>query len=46
MLRPFRQVDVFTSEPYRGNPVAVVLAAEGLTSDAMQQFPNWTNLSN
>jgi predicted PhzF superfamily epimerase YddE/YHI9 len=24
MLRPFRQVDVFTNEPYRGNPVAVV----------------------
>ncbi len=25
MRREFRQVDVFTSEPYRGNPVAVVL---------------------
>jgi PhzF family phenazine biosynthesis protein len=45
MLRPFRQVDVFTSEPYRGNPVAVVLDAEGLSSEAMQQFAHWTNLS-
>ena len=45
MLRPFRQVDVFTSEPYRGNPLAVVLAAEGLSDEAMQRFANWTNLS-
>ena len=28
MLRPFRQVDVFTDTPYRGNPVAVVLDGE------------------
>jgi PhzF family phenazine biosynthesis protein len=45
MRRPFRQVDVFTTEPYRGNPVAVVLDADGLSSEAMQQFANWTNLS-
>ena len=45
MLRPFRQVDVFTTEPYRGNPVAVVLDADGLTAAQMQQFANWTNLS-
>jgi PhzF family phenazine biosynthesis protein len=43
--RPFRQVDVFASHPYRGNPVAVVLDADGLTSQDMQQFANWTNLS-
>jgi PhzF family phenazine biosynthesis protein len=43
--RPFRQVDVFTSTPYRGNPVAVVLDGEGLTTEQMQRFANWTNLS-
>ncbi|MET1066203.1 MAG: PhzF family phenazine biosynthesis protein [Arthrobacter sp.] len=44
-LRPFRQVDVFSSEPYRGNPLAVVVDAEGLSAGGMQQFANWTNLS-
>lgn len=43
--RPFAQVDVFTTEPYRGNPLAVVCEADGLTSEQMQQFANWTNLS-
>jgi PhzF family phenazine biosynthesis protein len=43
--RTFRQVDVFTTEPYRGNPVAVVLAGEGLSDDQMQRFAHWTNLS-
>src|SRR3954453_18062837 len=45
MRRPFRQVDVFSSEPFRGNPVAVVLDAEGLTTDQMQRLAHWTNLS-
>jgi PhzF family phenazine biosynthesis protein len=43
--RPFVQVDVFSSEPYRGNPLAVVVEADGLTAEQMQQFANWTNLS-
>ncbi len=43
--RPFAQVDEFTAEPYRGNPLAVVADAEGLTASQMQQFANWTNLS-
>jgi PhzF family phenazine biosynthesis protein len=43
--RPFRQLDVFTSEPYRGNPLAVVLDGVGLGDDQMQQFARWTNLS-
>jgi len=43
--RPFKQVDVFTSTPYRGNPLAVVLDGSGLSTDQMQQFTNWTNLS-
>jgi PhzF family phenazine biosynthesis protein len=43
--RPFAQVDVFTREPYRGNPLAVVMDAEELTAEHMQRFANWTNLS-
>jgi PhzF family phenazine biosynthesis protein len=43
--RPFKQVDVFTPEPYRGNPLAVVLDADGLSDDQMQHFARWTNLS-
>jgi PhzF family phenazine biosynthesis protein len=45
MPRPFAQVDVFTSTPYLGNPVAVVLDADGLSSEDMQRFAHWTNLS-
>ena len=43
--RPFRQVDVFTTTPYFGNPVAVVLDGEGLSTEEMQRFAHWTNLS-
>lgn len=43
--RAFAQVDVFTAVPYLGNPVAVVLDAEGLSDAQMQAFANWTNLS-
>jgi PhzF family phenazine biosynthesis protein len=43
--RPFRQVDVFTAEPYLGNPVAVVQDGSGLTDAQMQAFARWTNLS-
>jgi PhzF family phenazine biosynthesis protein len=45
MRRPFCQVDVFTAEPLRGNPVAVVLDAVGLSDDDMAGLANWTNLS-
>ena len=45
MNRRFRQVDVFTHAPYAGNPVAVVLDADGLETDTMQQVARWTNLS-
>lgn len=41
----FRQVDVFSAEPLRGNPLAVVLNATGLSDDQMARFANWTNLS-
>jgi PhzF family phenazine biosynthesis protein len=43
--RAFTQVDVFTAEPLLGNPLAVVHDAEGLSSEQMQAFTNWTNLS-
>jgi len=43
--RPFKQVDVFTAVPYKGNPLAVVLDGSGLSTDEMQHFTNWTNLS-
>jgi PhzF family phenazine biosynthesis protein len=43
--RPFAQVDVFTEVPYRGNPVAVVLDGQGLSTEEMQRFAAWTNLS-
>ncbi|HEY7031498.1 MAG TPA: PhzF family phenazine biosynthesis protein [Thermomicrobiales bacterium] len=45
MPRPFAQIDVFTTTPYTGNPVAVVLDGDGLTTDQMQRVANWTNLS-
>jgi PhzF family phenazine biosynthesis protein len=44
-VRPFHQIDVFTRAPYFGNPVAVVLDADGLSTDDMQRVANWTNLS-
>jgi PhzF family phenazine biosynthesis protein len=43
--REFRQVDVFTTTPCLGNPVAVVLDAGGLSDADMQRFAGWTNLS-
>jgi PhzF family phenazine biosynthesis protein len=45
MQRGFRQVDVFTTTPYLGNPVAVVLDATGISDDEMARFARWTNLS-
>jgi PhzF family phenazine biosynthesis protein len=45
MSRQFRLVDVFTTTPYRGNPLAVVHDAFGLSEPEMQQFANWMNLS-
>jgi PhzF family phenazine biosynthesis protein len=45
MQRRFQQVDVFTTTPYLGNPVAVVLDSDGLSTDEMARFTRWTNLS-
>ena len=44
-MRRFMQVDVFSDTAYLGNPVAVVLDGDGLTTEAMQRFATWTNLS-
>lgn len=44
-MRAFKQVDVFTNRPLFGNPVAVVLDATSMSDSDMQQFANWTNLS-
>jgi PhzF family phenazine biosynthesis protein len=42
---PFKQVDVFTRVRFKGNPVAVVLRADGLSTEQMRQIASWTNLS-
>ncbi|HEV7776030.1 MAG TPA: PhzF family phenazine biosynthesis protein [Luteibacter sp.] len=42
---PFRQVDVFASEPTKGNALAVVFDADALSDAKMAVFANWTNLS-
>src|SRR5207245_8836767 len=39
------QVDVFTAVPFKGNPVAVVLDGDELSSAQMQSIAAWTNLS-
>ena len=44
-MRPFRQVNVFSTEGYLGNPLAVVHDAEGVSDDDMVRFARWTNLS-
>jgi PhzF family phenazine biosynthesis protein len=44
-FRRFKQVDVFTQKPFFGNPVAVVIDAQELTSEEMQRIAAWTNLS-
>lgn len=41
----FQQVDVFTAVPFKGNPVAVVLDGDALSTEQMQSIATWTNLS-
>lgn len=41
----FHQVDVFTTKPLKGNPLAVVVGADSLTDEQMAALANWTNLS-
>ena len=44
-LRRFVQLDVFSDRPGSGNPLAVVLDADGFDDASMQAFARWTNLS-
>ncbi|MBR0948291.1 PhzF family phenazine biosynthesis protein [Bradyrhizobium liaoningense] len=44
-MRAYKVVDAFSSKPFLGNPVAVVLDAEGLATAEMQAIARWTNLS-
>lgn len=43
--RRFKQVDVFSQVPFKGNPLAVILDADGLDDAQMQAIARWTNLS-
>ena len=43
--RRFKQVDVFTGLPFKGNPLAVVLDGDGLSDEQMHAVARWTNLS-
>jgi PhzF family phenazine biosynthesis protein len=45
VLRRFSQLDVFTSAPLLGNPLAVVHDATGLGDEQMAALARWTNLS-
>ncbi len=45
MQRRFHQLDVFSAVPLKGNPLAVVHAAQGLSDATMAAFARWTNLS-
>ncbi|MGB3462491.1 PhzF family phenazine biosynthesis protein [Rhodanobacter lindaniclasticus] len=43
--RRFLQLDVFADRLFAGNPLAVVVDAEGLDGASMQRIARWTNLS-
>ncbi len=42
---PYHELDVFTDTPLKGNALAVVHAAGGLSDERMQEFARWTNFS-
>ncbi|CCF60623.1 hypothetical protein KAFR_0L00160 [Kazachstania africana CBS 2517] len=46
---PFKQVDVFTNKPFKGNPVAVVscldISEDEITTEQLQNIAIWTNIS-
>src|SRR5918993_1677567 len=43
-LRRYLQLDVFADRPGAGNPLAVVLDADGLDDARMQAIARWTRL--
>src|SRR5690606_41204275 len=44
MSRRYLQLDVFADRPGAGNPLAVVLDADGLDETTMQAIARWTRL--
>lgn len=45
ITRRFMQLDVFSRQPMKGNPLAVVIDGDGLDDATMSAFARWTNLS-
>jgi PhzF family phenazine biosynthesis protein len=45
MSRRFQLIDVFSDEAFLGNPLAVVLDSEGLSTETMFMITRWLNLS-
>ncbi|MGR6807818.1 PhzF family phenazine biosynthesis protein [Sphaerotilus natans] len=45
LSRRYAVLDVFTAAPLLGNPLAVVIDAEGLSDAQMAAYARWTNLS-
>lgn len=45
ITRRFMQLDVFSRQPTKGNPLAVVIDGDGLDDTTMRAFARWTNLS-
>lgn len=41
----FKQVDVFTATAFKGNPLAVIMDAQGLSDAEMAAIARWTHLS-
>jgi PhzF family phenazine biosynthesis protein len=44
-IHAFQQVDVFSAQALKGNPLAVVCDADDLSDEQIATFANWTNLS-
>ena len=44
MRRRFQQLDVFVDVPFYRKPLAVVVDAEGMSTEEMQHLAGWTNL--
>ena len=44
-MRRYAEVDVFAESALEGNPLAVIVDAEGLTTERMQAIATWTNFS-
>ncbi len=45
MTLAVHMVDVFGAGPFSGNPLAVVIGADAMSTDEMQQLTRWFNLS-